>query len=335
MKRYTGQQALYEAISRSRAKAKRGNVLERLLPEVTKQAKPAPEEGQTQVKPLEAPAEGQKPAAKEPSRLLPEKPPEPVIVKENAKLRRLGTEEKPEVPPERLASPGVKPRPIERTDRPAASQPSPVRAWLRLRPVQFNAGRVEISVPYHIGIVAALVLILVVLTAFRFGQKYPTAKAQATVAAKTPAPVAAQNGAAETATSRATPANTAVVPPTGGAPAQSEGDHWIVLAQHKNEADLQAVVEYFAKHDVQLKTYQLARTRQLFAESGWNAARLPSGEGYLLATKYLYSNPDRVGTDGYAIKQKIIEFGRNYKAPPGKETFTAKHFADAYGMKVK
>jgi hypothetical protein len=42
MKRYTGQKALYEAISRSRAKAKRGNILERFLPEVTGQEKPPP-----------------------------------------------------------------------------------------------------------------------------------------------------------------------------------------------------------------------------------------------------------------------------------------------------
>ncbi len=36
MKRYTGQQALYEAISRSRAKTKQGSILEKLRPEHSK-----------------------------------------------------------------------------------------------------------------------------------------------------------------------------------------------------------------------------------------------------------------------------------------------------------
>ena len=41
MKRYTGQQALYEAISRSRAKAKQGSILEKLRPESFKPEDPA------------------------------------------------------------------------------------------------------------------------------------------------------------------------------------------------------------------------------------------------------------------------------------------------------
>ena len=42
MKRYTGQQALYEAISRSRAKAKQGSILDKLLPDHAKQETATP-----------------------------------------------------------------------------------------------------------------------------------------------------------------------------------------------------------------------------------------------------------------------------------------------------
>ena len=65
MKRYTGQKALYEAISRSRAKAKRGNILEKFLPEAARQEKPAPEEGQPQVEPISASSDAP-PVVKEP-----------------------------------------------------------------------------------------------------------------------------------------------------------------------------------------------------------------------------------------------------------------------------
>ena len=48
--------------------------------------------------------------------------------------------------------------------------PSPVQTWLKPRPVQLNEGRIEISVPYYIGVIAGLVVLVVVLTAFRLGQ---------------------------------------------------------------------------------------------------------------------------------------------------------------------
>ena len=120
----------------------------------------------------------------------------------------------------------------------------------------------------------------------------------------------------------------------GGAAMRREGDHWIVLAQHKSQEDLTPVVDYFAKQGIELRIYELGSTRKWFQENGVDTANLPGGEGYLLATRYLYSNPNRPGTDGYDIRQKIVELGKSYKAPPGRETFAATHFSDAYGMKI-
>ena len=174
MKRYTGQKALYEAISRSRAKAKRGNILERFLPEVTGQEKPPVPEGLAagRAELTEAPAEP--PVAKEPSRPVLERLREAVAARENAKLKRLEKAEKAEVPPEKPAPPVVKPRAVEKADRPAP--PSRIPMWWRLKPLQLNEGRIEISVSYHIGIAVVLAVLVVILAGFRLGQKFPGAK---------------------------------------------------------------------------------------------------------------------------------------------------------------
>jgi hypothetical protein len=334
MKRYTGQKALYEAISRSRAKAKRGNILERFLPEVSRPEEPAPPEGQSQTEPIPAPPAAPEPAAKESPRPLPEKekPREPVVVRENAKLRRLAAAERVEMPPEKSAAPIVRPRPIEKMDRLAAPL-GLVQAWWRLKPVQLNAGRVEISIPYHIGIVVVLVVALLVLTAFRLGQKHPGAKAKADVPTKTAAQTTPQNATKEgTAAKASEPALAAAAP--AGSSAKKEGDHWLVLVKHKNEVDLEEVVKYFGQNGIDLTIVPLPEARKAFAERGLNAAILPNGNDFLLVTSKLYSNPKSPDTEGYAEKQKIVELGRKYKAPAGREKFAPNYFRDAYWMKI-
>lgn len=329
MKRYTGQQALYEAISRSRAKARRGNILERFLPEGVKQEKPASQEGQPQVEPSPALPDVPQPVAKEWPKPLPEKPHEPVVVKEYSKLRRLAVPEKEKVNAPPVA---VKSRPVEKVDRPAPS--GPVQTWWRLRPVQLNAGRVEISVPYHIGVVVVLVVMLVVLATFRIGQKFSGAKGVATATAKTPVRSTPQNVPTGTMAATTTQVSSAAAPaPASSESPQKEGDNWIVLAQHRNEADLVPVANYFAAHGIELRVYDVAEVRQKLKDNGYSA-RLPGGDGYLLATKAFYDNPDKPGTNGFELRQKIIEVGRGYKAPKGVESFAAKHFSDAYGMKI-
>jgi hypothetical protein len=327
MKRYTGQKALYEAISRSRAKAKRGNILERFLPEGVRQEEPAQQEGPSRVEPTAAPPEASPPVAEEPPRPLPEKLREPMVVKEDTKLRRLTRAERVDAPPV------VKPPFVENANRPAPP-PGPVPTWWRLRPVQLNAGRVEVSVPYHVGVVVVLVVTLVLLATFRIGQHYSGAKGVVTATAKTPARATPQNAAIETVAATTTQANDVAASAASGSESpQKEGDNWIVLAYHKNEADLLQVKAYFAAYGIELQVYDLARVCQTLKDSGYSA-RLPSGDGYFLATKFVYSNPDKPGTNGYEIKQKIIELGKGYKAPKGFESFAAKHFNDAYGIKI-
>ncbi len=333
MKRYTGQKALYEAISRSRAKAKRGSILERLRPEAPGPEEPVPLEEPTPTEPIKAPAEAPRPVTTEPSRPLLEKLKEAVMIKESAKLKRLAPVVKEDAPTEKPVVSAVKTRPVDKTDR-SALLPSAAPRWWRLKPVQLNAGRVEVSVPYHIGIAAALVAVLVVLAAFRVGQRFSGVRAPAPAAAKAPVKAANSNVDAEAASVKPAQSGTPAASSSAAEPTRKEGDHWIVLARHKNAADLEEVAKYFGEHGIELRVLELAYIRQVFKENGYGAAGLPAGDGYLLTTKRFYSNPDKPGTDGYDTKQKIIELGKSYKAPKGKDTFAATHFSDAYGMKI-
>ena len=298
MKRYTGQKALYEAISRSQSKAKRGGILERLRPQTAKQDEPAREEPKPPAEQFETPAEG---------------PP--------------ATEERPEP----LA---VKLRPVERVGRPAP--PGPGQTWLRPKPVQLNAGRVEVSVPYHIAIAIALAVVVVVLVAFRLGRVGRNAQGSAqpvgsAVPADADRPARSTQENAATAGAGRTQLDTPLASPAVG-----ERDHWIVLAQYKRRADLDQVVEYFAGHGIELGVMPLDEpSRKAFADLGFNAAILPSGNHYLLVTKNLYSNPQNPGTDGYEMKKRITDLGRGYKAPQGYESFAPNNFSDAYGMKIR
>ncbi len=343
MKRYTGQKALYEAISRSRAKAQRGSILERFLPETAKQEKPPAPEGPLPDELTQAPAEppvGEGPSTdnpalgnpKEPSRPLLDRLREAIIAKEDAKLERPEQPEKTEVPPEKPAAPqAVKPWAVEEVEVPAPLRRIPM--WWRLKPLQLNEGRIEISVSYHIAIAAALVVLLVIVAGFRLGQKYP-AKAKAGAETKTPARAAAENAVTGTATGKAAPTSTqGAASPTGGT-AQATGDNWIVLARHRNEADLEPVVAHFAKSGIVLKIYELGWLRQQLGGQGLTAAGLPSGDGFLLVTSDFYVNPQSPGTDGYKMIQTIASVGATYKAPKGKDPFTPNLFKDAYGMKI-
>ena len=332
MKRYTGQKALYEAISRSRAKAKRGSILERFLPEVTGQEKPPVPEGPPLAESTEAPLEP--PVVKEPSRPVLERLREAVAARQNAKLKRLEKVGNTEIPPEKPALPPVvKARTVEKADRPAPLSRAPMR-W-RLKPLQLNAGRIEISVSYHTGIAVALAVILVILAGFRLGQKYPGAKAAPATQTKAPARAAPPSAPAETVAVK-TPQTGAqeAASPTGES-AQPTGDNCIILAIRKNREDLEPVVAHFAKSGIVLEIYALDTVRQSLRKNGLNAAGLPSGDGFMLVSNDLYHNPQNPATDGYRMKQRIAEVGATYRASKGKDPFTPNLFKDAYGMKIR
>jgi hypothetical protein len=205
--------------------------------------------------------------------------------------------------------------------------------WLnRPRIVQFNAGRIEISMPYQLAIALLLGLVLLVLVVFRLGQiTYRSSQKAAGPAAKMPESVrkAAPLVTAEHAVAGKV---TAVVAPQKAAPAEEKtpvpsvvqkvepvavkpkGDNRIVIQSYQLRADLEPVKQYFAGFGIETEIIKI---------SDW----------YYLVTKDKYENPGKPGTDGYLAKQKIIELGAKYKAPPGSESFGSQPFRDAYGKK--
>lgn len=301
MKRYTGQKALYEAIARTRAKSQRRGILEWLHPGNAKG-----EDVEQSV--VEAP--------KPQIQVEPIKP--PVVEK----------------PP----APAIKPiRPAE-VQRPEP-QPRSAQPWLCPKAVQLHDGRIEISLPYTLGITVVLVGILLVLGAFRLGQmqrraQLPAVKNSTFDQTKQPAPKASPSPVKQEVPA---PVKETASTDTGGsatAPVQ-EGDHVIVLAQHAQRAPLESAREYFKEHGVATEVIGVAALRDYLAGQGINTSVLGTRGGFMLVTADYYDNPQNPGTNGFQAKQKIIELGRGYKATAGSESFAPNYFSDAYGMKVR
>lgn len=347
MKRYTGQQALYEAISRSRAKAKQGSILEKLRPEPSTPEKPATQESRPPTEPEQAPEQTPGLVVPQPSELpAVETPLQPQVEQELQTQPAVDASSEPllaaPVEPVERVEPVVKPRPVERVAHPVT--PGPMQPWLRPRPVQLNEGRIEVSVPYYVGAIAGLVVIVVVLAAFRLGQA--GSGGQANDAGRQIQPVADRSAAPVNPPTRSTPQNATTDTSRPPAPSTTQqnvasakppGDHWIVLAQYKRQEDLEPVVQHFAQQGISLGIVPLARVREFFAANSLDARNLPSGEGFLLVTKDSFDNPKVAGTDGDKMIKRIIEVGALYKskARPGYESFAPNYFKDAYPMKIK
>lgn len=340
MKRYTGQKALYEAIARTRAKSQRRGILELLHPGNGKEEAPAaavesvvdelmPPVSQVEIEPAKVP---EKKPEKKPE-LKPEPEPE------------LELDPDPVVVVEKPPAPVVKPvRPALDEPRP---QPYPAKPWLRPKAVQLHDGRIEISLPYTIGVTVLLISILLMLGAFRLGQMQP--RVQPPVAKNTmtnPAqPVVPETSKPEPALTRPEPAAPAVAetvapPATSSAgvlttSAAKPGDHVIVLAQQAQRNALDSAKAWFKEHGVTTEVIPVAALRDYLAGQGINTSVLGTRGGYMLVTADYYDNPKNPGTDGYKARQKIVELGKSYKGTAGAESFAPNYFSDAYGMKVR
>jgi len=209
-------------------------------------------------------------------------------------------------------------------EKPAAERPDVATQWWRKpRIVQFNAGRIEFSMPYQIAVVLLLGLILIVLLAFRFGQRSLLTKQQTIRPAEE---MQVQKIVQESPPKQAT-VETVQKPPVAEdtsprreeiAPAEPISNNVIVLVEYKAREDLEPVQKHFAQYGIET---------EIIMEAG----------RYFLVTKGRYDNPEKAGTDGYKVKQRIIEVGALYKgkAPAGYETFAPNFFKDAYGKKLK
>jgi len=198
---------------------------------------------------------------------------------------------------------------------------SAAKWWRKPKIVQLNAGRIEFSMPYKVAVVPVLVLIIVIIAAYRLGESSNPGVRQETgqpvpVAQETdgerPVERAMANIPQPSAPPENTTANTEVAEP-----AKPTGNNVIVLVVYGSLPDLAPVQAHFSENGIET---------EIVTESG----------RYFLQTKQRYDNPATVGSDGYIAKQKIVEVGAKYKgkAPKGYETFAPNYFSDAYGKKV-
>lgn len=87
-----------------------------------------------------------------------------------------------------------------------------------------------------------------------------------------------------------------------------------MIQAHQNSAELKPVKDYFASNGIEMEIRKI-------------------GSWYYLVTKGKFDNPEKAGTDGAVMKQRIIELGEKYEAPAGYGSFGPKPFSDAYGMR--
>jgi hypothetical protein len=192
--------------------------------------------------------------------------------------------------------------------------PSRAAHWPRKpKMVQFNAGRIEISLPYTTAIAVILGVVLVVLVVVRFDEIIGISREGISNSAgkvidgirKT---VGIGNG---------NPDAVERIPPDTGEneTVSSTGNNRIVIQTYHDRADLEPVKTYFGHCGIETKI-------------------IPIDNQWILVTKAKYEEkPEKPGTDGYVALKNIIELGAKYKAPPGYEPFGAKSFETAYGMK--
>jgi len=95
------------------------------------------------------------------------------------------------------------------------------------------------------------------------------------------------------------------------------GDNIIVIASHPLSSHLEPVKQYFAGFGI--ATEIIKRDNR-----------------FMLVTQERFENIEKAGSDGFAMRKKIIAIGANYKPPAssGFEPFGPKPFQDAYGMKI-
>jgi hypothetical protein len=184
------------------------------------------------------------------------------------------------------------------------------------RMFQINAGRIEISIPYQLAVAVLLGIILLILIAFRLGQRNLI-----TTGPVADLPKDAQSKAGPVVREPERVDVVRKMPPRKISPGIKKfvpikltGSNHIVIKEYARRPDLEHAEKYFDSLGIETEVVK-------------------SGGRYFLRTVNTYENPGRVGTDGYIALKKIAEVGAKYKAPQGFETFGTKPFQDAYGRK--
>ncbi len=192
--------------------------------------------------------------------------------------------------------------------------------WRKPRIFQFNAGRVEFSMPYPVGIGLVLGIVLMVLVAFRLGQFTNPNRREVNETGKEAFKTEQKNPIRQLPVVK--PEITKKVEKIAPADAKAtftsaKANNVLVIVEYSRQADLVPVQKHFAELGIQTEI------------ANW------SGK-YFLITKDRYES-FVLGSDGDKARQKIIDAGAKYKgkAPEGYESFAPRYFNDPYGKKIE
>jgi hypothetical protein len=178
----------------------------------------------------------------------------------------------------------------------------------KVRMLQFNRGRVELSIRFDVAIVLVLLAVVCMMGAYRLGERLAINGAAAGDLEATQPIVQTQTSGAEMSAPAVEPQPDVAEEATAAA---SGGDNWIVIATHENEGQLAAVQQFFEGYGIETQIRKV-------------------GDNFILHTAQTYGNPNRSGSDGERMRQRIVEIGANYRPLPGYRSFD---FRTAYGMK--
>ena len=183
--------------------------------------------------------------------------------------------------------------------------------------LQFNAGRIEISLPYPLAIAVLLGIVLLFLLVFRIGEVGGLSKKGISGSTEGILNGLRKRITGNVAGTEERTGDDEIIPPDTGKTGTevSTGNNRIVIQTFNKRVDLELVQYYFAEGGIETEIRKIGDTF------------------YLVTVNKYEKDPKIAGTDGYADLQKIIRWGARYKAPQGYESFAPNLFSDAYGKK--
>jgi len=187
------------------------------------------------------------------------------------------------------------------------------------RAIQFNSGHIELLLPYPVVFILVLGVLIVILAAFKLGQ---SSSSGASVS-KPGLGLGQQNSKMNAATGK----NGAVDNSAAGQTNRNKESKKIAFDGTVRPGNAVLIQEHGSLVD-------LVPVKRFFAENEIATEIIRTGTTFFLATKERFTgNPDKEGSPGFLLKQKIVELGTEYQAPPSCARFTG--FSDAYGRYFK
>ena len=176
---------------------------------------------------------------------------------------------------------------------------------------QLHSGRVELALPYPAIAVFSIVFVLALAASFRLGQNVqPLAR----LASQQP-PAPASLGGTGVESEVAEEMNEIVISPAAGVDSSSSlvrPGSTIVIQEYHTPEDLIPVGDFFSSHGIDTEIVRTDTAVYLFTTERFSALSL------------------KKGTREYKLQKRIVELGKEYKAPAGSESFAINRFRGAY-----